>query len=112
MLVVRSGAPLASLDAPIAEDALLGDILADTTAGSPDARVLEQDTLIQVKRALDSLPERERRVIELRYGITNSREHTLDEIGKRLGVTRERARQIEAQAMRRLRSSANRPNAA
>jgi RNA polymerase primary sigma factor len=101
-----------SLDAPLTEDVLLGESVADTSGVSPEAPVLEQDTLKQVSQALGSLTERERRVIELRYGIANSREHTLDEVGKRLGVTRERARQIEAQAMRRLRARQAKPNAA
>jgi RNA polymerase sigma factor (sigma-70 family) len=112
MLVIRSSAPIASLDAPLSEDALLGETIADAGGVSPEATVLEEDTLKHVRRALESLPERERRVIELRYGITNSREHTLGEIGKRLGVTRERARQIEAQAMARLRARPTKSNAA
>jgi RNA polymerase sigma factor (sigma-70 family) len=112
MLILRSGAPMVSLDAPLTEDVLFGESVADASGMTPEAPVLEQDTLKQVNQALESLPERERRVIELRYGIANSREHTLDEVGKRLGVTRERARQIEAQAMRRLRARSARLNAA
>jgi RNA polymerase primary sigma factor len=56
-----------------------------------------------VQRALDQLSERERRIIELRYGLTDGRRRTLEEIGRALGMTRERARQIEATALRRLR---------
>jgi RNA polymerase primary sigma factor len=104
MLLIRSAAPLASLDAPVAEDAVLGDFVPDRGTRSPDVPLLEEDIRMGVKRALDSLNDRERLVVGLRYGILNSREHTLQEIGERLGITRERVRQIEAQAMRRLRS--------
>ena len=57
----------------------------------------------QVTAALQSLNARERRVLELRYGITNSREHTLEEIADRLGCTREAVRQTEKRAINRLR---------
>jgi RNA polymerase primary sigma factor len=103
MLVIRSGAPLASLDAPVSEDLVFGDFVPDTGALAPDAPLLEEDTLHQVKLALESLGERERLVLELRFGIVNAREHTLQEIADRLGVSRERVRQIEQQAMQRLR---------
>ena len=103
MLVLRSGAPLTSLDAPVTEDAVFGDFLPDSGALSPEAPLMEADLLRQVKRALDSLSERERVVLELRYGIVNAREHTLQEISERIGISRERVRQIEQQAMQRVR---------
>jgi RNA polymerase primary sigma factor len=103
MLAIRSGAPLASLDAPVSEDAVFGEFIPDTGALSPEAPLFREDTLRQVRAALESLSERERRVLELRYGIRNAREHTLQEIAGRLGVSRERVRQIEARAMQRLR---------
>ena len=56
-----------------------------------------------LRRALDHLSERERLIIELRYGLTNGQRRTLEEVGRVLGMTRERARQIEAIALRRLR---------
>jgi RNA polymerase primary sigma factor len=102
-LVIQSAAPLVSLDAPLVENVGLGDFLPAGTA-SPDAAVVEQDTVRRARRALESLSERERVVLELRYGIVNSREHTLQEIGDRLGLTRERVRQIEKRAMERLRA--------
>ena len=114
MLVVRSGAPLASLDAPVTEDSVFGDFLPDTGALSPEAPLLEKESLRRLRRALESLGERERLVLGLRYGIVNAREHTLAEIGQRLGVSRERARQIEKEALQQLRrhSRAGRPRAA
>ena len=110
---IRAGVPLLSLDAPLSEATVLGDILPDSDAHSPDGPLLEQDRLRFVRRALDSLNERERFVLELRYGI-GTHEHTLQEIAKRLGVTRERVRQIEGKALKRLRrrTGAGRPEAA
>jgi len=103
MLVLRSGAPLTSLDAPVTEDAVFGDFLADSGAVSPETPLIQADVLREVKQVLDSLTERERFVLELRYGIVNAREHTLQEISERMGISRERVRQIEQQAMRRAR---------
>ena len=103
MLVLRSGAPLASLDAPVAEDAVFGEFLHDTAALSPDAPLLAEEALKRVKHALESLNPRERRILEMRYGICNAREHSLAEIAEHMGVSRERVRQLEKQAMQRLR---------
>jgi RNA polymerase primary sigma factor len=101
--LLQFGAPLASLDAPLVGDVPFGDVIADASASSPDAQLIEQDVLRQVGAALRSLPLRERRVLELRYGITNSREHTFDEIAVRLQCTREAVRQVERRAINRLR---------
>ncbi len=103
MLVIRSGAPLASLDAPVSEDAVFGEFVPDAGARSPESPLLERESLRMLKAGLDSLSERERSVLELRFGILNAREHTLDEIGQKMGISRERVRQIEKQAMARLR---------
>jgi len=103
MLLIRSGAPLASLDAPVSDEAVFGEFIPDTGSLSPEAPLLEEETLRRVKLALESLSDRERLVLELRYGIVNAREHTLQEIANRLGVSRERVRQVEQQAMQRLR---------
>jgi RNA polymerase primary sigma factor len=115
MLVIRSGAPLASLDAPVSEDAVFGEFIPDTGALSPEAPLLKEDILRRVKAALESLSERERLVLELRYGIVNAHEHTLQEVGDRLGLSRERVHQIEKQAMQRLqrgRAGSRRPQEA
>jgi RNA polymerase primary sigma factor len=103
MRLLQSGASLVSLDAPTLGDGVVGDFIADAAASSPDARLVEQDMLRQVTAALESLNARERRVIELRYGITNSREHTLEEVADRLGCTPEAVRQTERRAINRLR---------
>jgi RNA polymerase primary sigma factor len=103
MLVIRSGAPLASLDAPVSEDSVFGEFLPDTGALSPEAPLLDEDVLRRTKHALESLSDRERQVLELRYGIVNTHEHSLQEIADRFGLSRERVRQIEKQALNRLR---------
>ncbi len=103
MLVIRSAAPLASLDAPVTEDSVFGEFIADSGAPSPEAPLMAREALRSLKAALESLDARERTVLELRYGIVNAREHTLEEIGQRLGVSREHVRQIEKHAMERLR---------
>jgi RNA polymerase primary sigma factor len=103
MLALRSDAPLASLDAPVADDAVFGDALPDTQAISPEAQLLEGDARRRAELSWSSLNEREREVLELRFGLRNSHGHTLQEIAGRLGITRERVRQIEKRALTRLR---------
>jgi RNA polymerase primary sigma factor len=93
-----------SLDRPVGEDgdASLGDLVADERDEGPTADLevsLREDLL---ERALAELPERERMVIESRYGLGDHQPETLQEVGRRLGVTRERVRQIERQALERL----------
>jgi RNA polymerase primary sigma factor len=94
-----------SLDIPIGEDgdATLGDLIEAQDAPNPHA-VAEANALAQsVAEALSGLPEREQRILRLRFGIGGTAEHTLEEVGKIFGVTRERIRQIEASALRKLR---------
>jgi RNA polymerase primary sigma factor len=97
----------ASLDAPLAEteDSTLSDFVRDSSARSPDDTVFRQDLATQVERAMALLADREKEVLRLRYGLGTDREYTLEEIGRRLAVTRERVRQIEARALQKLRSS-------
>jgi RNA polymerase primary sigma factor len=102
-LALRSDVRVASLDAPVSEDGAFGDLVADGAAWSPDLRLLKQDVSTRTQLALQSLSERERLVVELRFGIDKGRPHSLREIGDRLGVSRERVRQIERQALERLR---------
>jgi RNA polymerase sigma factor (sigma-70 family) len=109
MLAIRSGAPLASLDAPVSEDAVVGDLLADVSGVSPDASLLVHDRRRQAETALKRLTHRQREILELRLGFGNAREHTLQEIGDRLGISRERVRQLEQQALERLRHPQHRP---
>src|SRR6185437_7384155 len=94
-----------SLDAPMSEDEenSIGDIVPDENTPSP-SDAIERDMLRQdVRRVLDGLNPRERQVIELRFGLVDDHDYTLEEVGKRLKVTRERVRQIEERAIRKLR---------
>jgi RNA polymerase primary sigma factor len=93
----------ASLDAPIgdADDAVLGDFVAGDEP-LPEETVETQLRRQALLRALGGLPEREREVVTLRYGIDGHEPRTLEEIGRRLGLTRERVRQIELDSLRRL----------
>ncbi|MPZ22552.1 MAG: sigma-70 family RNA polymerase sigma factor [Dehalococcoidia bacterium] len=94
-----------SLERPISEeeDLDLGSVLTDEDAMSPEEEAARTVLREQVRDALDSLGERERRVLVLRFGIEDGRTRTLEEVGKALGVTRERVRQIESKALQQLR---------
>ena len=96
---------LASLDTPVGDDgdSLLGDFIGDTQALEP-ADVAIQGILREgVEDLLATLTSRERKVIQLRFGLEDGRARTLEEVGREFGVTRERIRQIEGQALRQLR---------
>jgi len=86
----------------------LGDVLPDLSARSPEDTALEGDLSNEVERAMESLSDREKEVLRLRYGLGTDREYTLEEIGRRLSVTRERVRQIESRALQKLRSAKQR----
>ncbi|HXK33657.1 MAG TPA: sigma-70 family RNA polymerase sigma factor [Dehalococcoidia bacterium] len=96
-----------SLETPVGEEeeGTLGSVLEDVMAPSPEEEASRQLLRERVRTALDVLTPRERTVIELRFGIKDGRPRTLDIVGNELGVTRERARQIEAQALEKLRRS-------
>ncbi len=107
LLLDASRLPL-SLDAPSGgEDSQtgLGELLADRLARTPEDEMLQRDAAERIEAAMAPLDEREREVVRLRFGLTNDREHTLAEVGRRLGVSRERVRQIEARAFQKLRAS-------
>jgi RNA polymerase primary sigma factor len=95
-----------SLETPVGEEdeSTLGSLLEDLLSPSPEEEATRELLRARVREALDVLTPRERRVIELRFGITDGRARTLDVVGNALGVTRERARQIEAQALSKLRA--------
>ena len=97
-----------SLETPVGEEGenSLGDMVEDRTEATPEEAM---DSLVRkegVSELLDSLSDRERQVIRLRYGLEDGKTHTLEEIGNTLNVTRERVRQIEARAMEKLRKNA------
>ena len=92
-----------SLEKPVGEDSQLKDFLEDTQTVSPESELFGRDLRQQVKRALSTLSDREREILRLRFGIGREGEHTLDEVGRRFSVTRERIRQIEANAFQKLR---------
>ena len=103
--IMRASQDPVSLETPIGEedDSHLGDFIPDNDALAPAeeaSHVLLKEHLIEV---LDTLTPREKRVLEMRFGIDNGRPRTLEEVGKEFDVTRERIRQIEAKALRELR---------
>ena len=96
-----------SLDTPIGEDeeSTLRTVLKDANARSPEDEAIRSQMATEVERAMAPLSEREREVLRLRYGLGTEREMTLEEIGRRLSVTRERVRQIEQAAVRKMRAA-------
>src|ERR1700760_4155916 len=102
--ITRSARAPISLEKPVGdeEQSEFGEFIADEQAESPYERAVEILTNEALRAALETLPDRERRVLELRYGLGDQHPRTLDEVGRTFNVTRERIRQIEHQALRRL----------
>ncbi|HEY8692052.1 MAG TPA: sigma-70 family RNA polymerase sigma factor, partial [Chloroflexota bacterium] len=94
-----------SLETPIGEeeDSRLGNFVEDKDATSPWDAASRTMLGHEIEDALDTLNPRERRVLQLRFGLLDGHQRTLEEVGKRFGVTRERIRQLENQALRKLR---------
>jgi RNA polymerase primary sigma factor len=95
-----------SFEAPVNEEdgsATLGDFLPDLDAVSPFDAAVDTGVNEDIREALSSLTPREAKIINLRYGLRDGREHTLEEVGQKYGLTRERIRQIEKDALRKLR---------
>lgn len=97
-----------SLEAPVGDDSedgrsTLGDFIADDKILSPEQETSRRIIQDQVREILDDLPPKERRILEMRHGLTDGITHTLEEVGKEFGVTRERIRQIEAKAHEKIR---------
>ena len=103
--ILRISQDPVSLETPIGEeeDSHLGDFIEDRAALAPIEAAAYQLLREQVEDVLNTLSERERRVLELRFGLIDGRSRTLEEVGRDFGVTRERIRQIEAKALRKLR---------
>jgi len=103
--VLRSAEEPVSIDGPVGdeESSSLGDFIEDEDAPSPVDSAARQMLREQVQSALTSLSEREREVLELRFGLKDGKDHTLEEVSRHFEVTRERIRQIEAKALRKLR---------
>ena len=94
-----------SLETPVGaeESSLLGDFIVDESAAAPSEVASRQLLKEQVQSALAILTDREREVLEMRFGLKDGQDHTLEEVGQHFRVTRERIRQIEAKALRKLR---------
>jgi RNA polymerase primary sigma factor len=95
-----------SLELPIGDDddrSRLSDFISDDKITSPDQEVSHRILADQMTEILDSLSEKERKILEMRHGLIDGTYHTLEEVGKEFGVTRERIRQIEAKALEKIR---------
>ena len=106
-LALRAGSALVSLTQPFSETddgGSIVDVVPDSKAARPESNADKEHLRGVIQSALKSLPYRERQVIILRYGLNNGYDYTLEEIGRLLGVTRERVRQIEAKAIEKLRN--------
>jgi len=94
-----------SLETPIGDegDSVLGDFIENDEMDAPEEEATKKLLKDHLNLIFENLPPREVRVLQMRYGLANEKSHTLEEVGKKMGVTRERVRQINAQALRRLR---------
>jgi RNA polymerase primary sigma factor len=103
--VLRSAEEPVSLEGPVGdeESSQLGDFIEDEDAPSPIDSAARQMLREQIQSVLNALTERERQVLELRFGLVDGKDHTLEEVSRFFDVTRERVRQIEAKALRKLR---------
>ncbi len=93
-----------SLETPVGseEDSMLADLIEDQDAEAPDVQTVSNLVREQVEAALNALSDREAEIIRLRFGLAGNESRTLEEVGKRFGITRERVRQIEAAALKKL----------
>jgi RNA polymerase primary sigma factor len=106
LLLLEAAKHPASLEAPVGEgEALVGHLVRDVQSGSPEEDAIRGELAKEVELAMAPLNEREREVLRLRYGLGLDRELTLEEIGRRLSITRERVRQIQAEALAKMRAS-------
>lgn len=105
----KTAQSMTSLDMPIGYDddgSVLGDFIADRTAESPERETFEHLLVQELEKALDErLTDREKRILELRYGLNDYQPRTLDEVGLEFGISRERVRQIQKEALAKLQDS-------
>jgi RNA polymerase primary sigma factor len=103
--ILRIAQDPVSLETPVGteDDSQLADFVEDKEATAPSDAASLMMLRVEVEEVLDTLSPRERRVLQLRFGLNDGQQRTLEEVGKRFGVTRERIRQIEAKAIRKLR---------
>ncbi len=103
--IIRMAQEPMSLETPVGneENSFLGDFIKDESAPAPADAATQQLLREQVEEILEELNDRERKVLEMRFGLIDGRNRTLEEVGQEFGVTRERIRQIEAKALRKLR---------
>jgi RNA polymerase primary sigma factor len=105
-LITKAAFQPHSLETPIGseEDSVLGELIEDETSPSPEETTAQTLLEEDLSRTIDeTLPLREARILRLRFGLDDGKVHSLSDVGRKLGVTRERVRQIEAQALRKLR---------
>jgi RNA polymerase primary sigma factor len=95
-----------SLQTPVGEDddEVLGDFIEDGQAQNPEDAAMQTLMSEDLREALSDLPPREMHILQLRFGLVDGEPLTLNEVGRRMGITRERARQLESQALQRLRN--------
>jgi len=103
--ILKTSQHTISLESPVGEDgdAHLGDFLEDRRATSPVEAIMLSDLRNKTQRILKTLSPREEQILRMRFGVDDGTEHTLEEVGRAFNVTRERIRQIESKALRRLR---------
>ena len=106
--VMKIKQDIASLDATVGkegddEDSVLGDFVEDEERESPEDAAANRILKEQLATIIATLPDREQKIVKMRFGIGGERPHTLEEVGEEFSVTRERIRQIEAKALSRLR---------
>lgn len=108
--ILRVSQSTASLEKPVGDegDSLLGDFIQDTSHPTPYDAASRQLLKENIREVLDGLPEREAKVLKMRFGLGGYKPMTLEEVGREFGVTRERVRQIEAKALRKLRHPSKR----
>ena len=107
----RAAARPASLDAPLGDDATstVAEVVADENAATPFERLQNQTETTLVRKLVENLPEREARILRLRFGLDSGQEQTLETVGRKLKLTRERIRQVQNMALQKLRQMLENP---